>query len=78
MSNFRDAQANAHPNKINTLLLAIIIMQVLIVSMQIWMLYSGLNNALAHNKDIALPASIASIIMFIGCSSLLYFLPGRK
>lgn len=78
MSNFRDAQNKAHPNKSNTLLLAIITIQILIVGIQIWLLYTGLNNALSHDTGIALPAFIVSLLLFAASAGLLYYLPGRK
>lgn len=78
MSTFRKAQEQAHPNKISTLTLAIIVVQLLLVTIQIWLLYSGLNNSLEHNRGIAIPAFIASFILFLVCCGLLYFLPGRR
>lgn len=78
MSTFRNAQEKAHPNKTSTLTLAIIVIQLLLVTIQIWLLYSGLNNALEHNSGIAIPALVASFILFLVCCGLLYFLPGRR
>ncbi|WP_119080990.1 DUF6755 family protein [Chitinophaga alhagiae] len=78
MSNFRRAQDQAHPNKVSTLTLAIIVVQILLITLQIWLLYSGLNNTLEHNQDVAIPALIASFFLFLACCGLLYFLPGRK
>lgn len=78
MSTFRKAQEQAHPNKISTLTLAIIVVQLLLVTIQIWLLYSGLNNTLEHNRGIAIPALIASFILFLVCCGLLYFLPRRR
>ena len=78
MSNFRNAQEQAHPNKNSTLTLAIIVVQLLLVTIQVWLLYSGLNNALEHKSAIAIPALIASFILFLVCCGLLYFLPGRR
>lgn len=78
MSNFRRAQDEAHPNKTSTLTLAIIVVQILLITLQIWLLYSGLNNTLEHNRDVAIPALIASFILFLACCGLLYFLPGKK
>lgn len=75
MSNFKDAQNKAHPNKSNTLLSALIVILILNVSIQIWLLYTGLNNALGQNTDIALPAFIASLVLFLIGFFWLYFLP---
>ena len=75
MSTFREGQDNAHPNKTSTLILALIVVLILNVSIQIWLLYTALNNALAQNTDIALPAFIASLVLFLIGFLWLYFLP---
>jgi hypothetical protein len=77
MSNFRGAQNQAHPNKTSTLMLALIVILILNVSLQIWLLYTALNNALDENTDIAFPAFIASFILFLIGAAWLYFLPYR-
>lgn len=78
MSTFRRAQSQAHPNKTSTLMLAIIVLLILNVTIQIWLLYSGLNNALEHNKGIAFPAFIGSMVIFLINCGLLYYLPGSR
>jgi ABC-type antimicrobial peptide transport system permease subunit len=78
MSNFRNAQEHAHPNKTSTLTLAIIVIQILLITIQVWLLYSGLNNTLEHNKAITIPALAASFALFLVCCGLLYFLPRRR
>jgi hypothetical protein len=75
MSNFREAQNQAHPNKTSTLMLALIIVLILNVSIQIWLLYTALNNALDKNTDIAFPSFIASCVLFLIGFGWLYFLP---
>ncbi|HEY8955360.1 DUF6755 family protein [Chitinophaga sp.] len=75
MSNFKEAQNKAHPNKSNTLMSALIVILILNIGIQIWLLYTGLNNALGDNRDIALPAFIASFILFLIGFFWLYFLP---
>lgn len=75
MSNFKEAQNKAHPNKSNTLMSALIVILILNIGIQIWLLYTGLNNALGDNRDIALPAFIASTILFLIGFFWLYFLP---
>jgi uncharacterized protein with PQ loop repeat len=75
MSNFKDAQNKAHPNKTNTLMSALIVILILNISMQIWLLYTGLNNALGQNTNIALPAFLASLVLFLIGFFWLYFLP---
>jgi uncharacterized BrkB/YihY/UPF0761 family membrane protein len=75
MSNFKDAQNKAHPNKTNTLMSALIVILILNISIQIWLLYTGLNNALGKHKDIAIPAFIASLVLFLIGFFWLYYLP---
>lgn len=75
MSNFREAQNQAHPNKTSTLMLALILVLILNVSIQIWLLYTALNNALDKNTDIAFPSFIASSFLFLIGFGWLYFLP---
>ncbi|WP_142688359.1 DUF6755 family protein [Chitinophaga polysaccharea] len=75
MSNFKEAQNKAHPNKSNTLMSALIVILILNIGIQIWLLYTGLNNALGDNRDIALPAFIASAVLFLIGFFWLYFLP---
>ncbi|MBO9202111.1 MULTISPECIES: DUF6755 family protein [Niastella] len=78
MSTFRRAQSQAHPNKTSTLMLAIVVLLILNVTIQIWLLYTGLNNALEHNKGIAFPAFIGSFTILIINCGLLYYLPRRR
>lgn len=78
MSDFRDAQNQAHPNKTNTLMLGIIMLLIGILSIQIWLLYSALNNALDEHADIAIPAFIGSVILFLVGLWLLKYLPDAR
>ena len=75
MSTFREGQSQAHPNKTSTLILALLMVLILNVSIQIWLLYTALNNALAKNTDIAFPAFIASLFLFLIGFFWLYYLP---
>lgn len=75
MSNFRYSQKEAHPNKTNTLMTGIILLLVLLVSIQIWFLYSALNNALTDNFNIAVGTFIGSLVLFITAAWLLRYLP---
>lgn len=75
MSSFREGQNQAHPNKTSTLMLALIMILVASVSIQIWLLYTALNNALAQNEDIAFPAFLASLGLFLLGFFCLYYLP---
>lgn len=75
MSNFRRSQSEAHPNKTNTILTGIILLQILFVSMQIWLLFGALNNALEENFVFALTTFIGSLLMAIASIWLLRYLP---
>ena len=79
MSEFRDARDQAHPNKTNTLMLGIIMLLIGILSIQIWLLYSALNNALDQNRDIAIASFVGSALLFLtGLWLLKYLPPARK
>lgn len=78
MSDFREAQNAAHPNKTNTLLSAIIVIMILIVGIQIWLLYGALNNALIDNNEFALATFGGSLVLFIGALYLLKYLPDAR
>ena len=75
MSNFRTSQNKANPNKLNNILSTLIFILILNVTIQIWLLYASLNNALDNNKEILIPAFIASAILFAIGVGLLYYLP---
>jgi hypothetical protein len=75
MPYFREAQNQAHPNKTNTLMLGIILILIGIISIQIWFLYSALNNALKDNPGIAIAAFAGSLILFITGLLVIRFLP---
>lgn len=75
MSNFRKTQNEAHPNKTNTILTGIILLQILFISMQIWLLFGALNNALEENFGFALTTFIGSLFMAIASIWLLRYLP---
>ena len=75
MSTFRTSQNQANPNKLNNLLSTLIFILILNVTIQIWLLYASLNNALDNNKEILIPAFIASLVLFLIGFSWLYYLP---
>ncbi|KHJ39412.1 hypothetical protein PBAC_03980 [Pedobacter glucosidilyticus] len=75
MSNFRTSQNKANPNKLNTILSTLIFILVLNVTLQIWLLYTALNNALDENNEILIPAFIASFVIFLIGFTWLYYLP---
>ena len=78
MSDFREAQNQAHPNKTSTLMLGIIMLLIGNMSIQIWLLYSALNNALDENSGLAIAAFIFSLILFLVNVWLLKFLPDAR
>lgn len=75
MSNFRTSQNKANPNKLNNILSTLIFILILNVTLQIWLLYTALNNALDDNREILIPAFIASVVLFLIGFSWLYYLP---
>ena len=75
MSNFRDAQNQAHPTKTNTLLLGVMCVLILIVSLQIWLLTASLNESLDGDNAVKWPAFFASVALFISGVALLRYLP---
>ncbi|GIZ08854.1 DUF6755 family protein [Flavobacterium sp. UMI-01] len=75
MSNFRRGQNQSNPNKLNAIFSTLIFILILNVTIQIWLLYAALNNALDNNKEILVPAFIASLILFLIGLLLLYYMP---
>ncbi|WP_026713276.1 DUF6755 family protein [Flavobacterium daejeonense] len=75
MSNFRRSQNQSNPNKLNAILSTLIFVLILNVTIQIWLLYAALNNALDNNIEILIPAFAASFGLFLVCIVLLYYMP---
>ncbi|WP_348798473.1 DUF6755 family protein [Flavobacterium adhaerens] len=75
MSTFRRGQNSANPNKLNVILSTLIFVLILNVAIQIWLLYTALNNALENNTEILIPAFIASLFLFLIGFGWLYYLP---
>ncbi|HTG67315.1 MAG TPA: DUF6755 family protein [Flavobacterium sp.] len=75
MSNFRRGQNQSNPNKLNAILSTLIFILILNVTIQIWLLYAALNNALDNNKEILIPAFVASLGLFLVGVLLLYYMP---
>ena len=75
MSNFREAQRRAHPSKTKTLSLGIICVQILVLSMQVWLLTAALNESLDGNNTVKWPAFIVSVLLFVAGAALLRYLP---
>jgi len=78
MSNFRESQNEAHPNKTNILMSGILVLLILILSLQIWFLYGTLNNALEENFSFALASFIGSLVLFFVNLYLIRFLPNPR
>lgn len=75
MSDFRRAQGLSHPSKTNTILLAVVLLLVLVISLQIWLLTAGLNTALGGDRSIVWPAFYVSLALFAMAAGTLHFLP---
>ena len=73
MSNFRQAQNQAHPSKTNTLSLGIVCVLVLVLIMQIWLLTAALNESLDGNNAVKWPAFWASVVMFFSGAALVNY-----
>ena len=59
-------------------MLGIIMLLIGILSIQIWLLYSALNNALDANTDLAIAAFVGSLILFLTGLWLLKYLPDTR
>lgn len=75
MSNFREAQRQAHPTKTNTLLLGVMCVLILILIMQVWLLTAALNESLNGHNAVKWPAFWISLALFGAGAALLRYLP---
>jgi len=75
MSNFREAQRQAHPTKTNTLLLGVMCVLILILIMQVWLLTAALNESLDGHNAVRWPAFGVSLFLFGSGAALLRYLP---
>ncbi|MFL0685579.1 hypothetical protein CLV31_11474 [Algoriphagus aquaeductus] len=75
MSDFRQSQNEAHPNKTNTLMTGIILLLILFVTIQIWFLFGALNNALQENLNFAITTAVGSLVFAFASFWLLRYLP---
>ena len=75
MSTFRRGQNSSNPNKLNVILSTLIFVLILNVSIQIWLLYAALNNALDNNKEILIPAFIISELKTAFQIGFIIFIP---
>ncbi|WMJ73605.1 hypothetical protein RCC89_10590 [Cytophagaceae bacterium ABcell3] len=78
MAKYTNFQNQAHPNKASNLLLGIIVSLIGIISIQIWLLYVALNNALEGHPDIAAAAFIGSLVLFLIALWLIKYLPEKR
>ena len=74
MSHFRTGQENAHPQKKSMIMSTLIVVLLTNLLIQIWLLYTALNNAL-DGHEVAYSTFIASLVLFLAGSTWLYFLP---
>ncbi|MBS1751327.1 MAG: hypothetical protein JST63_15615 [Bacteroidetes bacterium] len=75
MSSFRTAQENAHPQKKSMIMSTLIFVLLSNLLIQIWLLYTSLNNALDGHAEVAYSTFFASLILFLASVIWLYFLP---
>lgn len=75
MSDFRRAQEQSHPQKKSMIMSTLIGVLLANLLIQIWLLYTALNNALDGHPEVAYSTFIASTVLFIASVVWLYFLP---
>ncbi|WKZ61379.1 MAG: hypothetical protein QY309_07785 [Cyclobacteriaceae bacterium] len=78
MGDFREVQNQAHPNKTNTLMGGVIALLIGILGIQVWLLYSALNNALEDHRGIAIAAFLGSSVLFVLALWLLRYVPQAR
>ena len=78
MSNFRKNQNNVSSAKTGIMLSSLIVVLILNISLQIWLMYAALNNALDNDTEILIPAFVASAVIFFIGFGWLYYLPEGK
>jgi NNP family nitrate/nitrite transporter-like MFS transporter len=65
----------AHPNKGNTVALAINVLLVGVVCLQVWLLTASLDTALGGDRSIVWPSFYGSLLLFLLSTGLLRYLP---
>lgn len=75
MSNFRRGQEQQHPQKKSMIMSTLIVVLLVNLLIQIWLLYTALNNALDGHPEVAWSTFIASGVLFLASVIWLYFLP---
>ena len=78
MSNFRKNQNKVSSAKTGIMLSSLIVVLILNISLQIWLMYAALNNALHNDTEILIPAFVASAVIFFIGFGWLYYLPEGK
>ncbi|WP_164110358.1 MULTISPECIES: DUF6755 family protein [Sphingobacterium] len=77
MSNFRSGQEQSNPQKKSMIMSTLIVVLLANLLIQIWLLYTALNNALDGHPEVAYSTFIASTLLFIAGVLWLYFLPKK-
>ncbi|MFD1772209.1 DUF6755 family protein [Sphingobacterium suaedae] len=77
MSNFRTGQEQAHPKKKTMIMSTLIVVLLVNLLIQIWLLYTALNNALDGYPEVAYSTFFASLVLFLSGAIWLYFLPRK-
>ncbi len=75
MSNFRTGQEQSHPQKRSMIMSTLIVVLLANLLIQIWLLYTALNNALDGHPEVAYSTFVASLVLFLAGVIWLYFLP---
>lgn len=75
MSRFRRGQEQSHPRKKSMIMSTLIVVLLANLFIQIWLLYTALNNALDGHPEVAWSTFAASGVLFLASVIWLYFLP---
>ncbi|MFN8417438.1 MAG: DUF6755 family protein [Cytophagaceae bacterium] len=75
MSNFRTGQEQSNPQKKSMIMSTLIVVLLANLLIQIWLLYTALNNALDGHPEVAYSTFIASFVLFLAGIIWLYLLP---
>jgi len=75
MSDFRFSQNQASPAKTNIIMAGIIFMLIINISVQTWLLFGALNNALQDNLFFAVATFAGSAVLSLFSFWILRFLP---
>lgn len=78
MEKLRKGHVTAHPKKKALIFSTLITALVFNLIIQIWLLYTSLNNALDDNKYVTLTAFGFSLLMFLASVTWLRYLPKNQ